>query len=50
MSGSRVPLFQRLRQWTGGGLLAAPGGDVLPVRLGATRLASTGTAGGAQAH
>ena len=44
MSGSRVPLFQRLRQWTGGGLLAAPGGDVLPVRLGATRLASTGTA------
>ena len=43
MSTARTPFGQRLRQWTGGGLLAASGGDVLPVRLGATRLASTGS-------
>jgi len=44
MSAPRTPFGQRMRQWTGGGLLATPGGDVLPVRLGATRLTSTGTA------
>ena len=33
-------LSQRLNQWFG--RMATPGGDVLPVRLGATRLASTG--------
>ncbi|MBK9442682.1 MAG: putative lipid II flippase FtsW [Comamonadaceae bacterium] len=35
-------LSQRLNQWFG--RMATPGGDVLPVRLGATRLASTGAA------
>ncbi len=33
---------QRLQQWFG--RLATPAGDVLPVRLGSTRLAATGTA------
>jgi len=37
---SALGLSQRLNQWLG--RMATPGGDVLPVRLGATRLASTG--------
>jgi len=43
MSTSSLPLGQRLRQWLPGGR-TAPAADVLPVRLGATRLASTGSA------
>jgi len=39
---SALGLSQRLNQWFG--RMATPGGDVLPVRLGATRLASTGAA------
>ena len=35
-------LAQRIHQWFG--RLATPAGDVLPVRLGGTRLAATGTA------
>lgn len=42
MSTSRPAIRQRLSQWFGG--LATPGGDVLPVRLGTTRLAATGAA------
>ena len=44
MSSARMSLRQRLRQWTGGRAFATAGGDVLPVRLGATRRTSTGTA------
>ncbi len=42
MSDAALSLAQRLRQWAA--RLALPVGDMMPVRLGATRLAATGTA------
>jgi cell division protein FtsW len=42
VSTTRPALSQRLSQWFGG--LTTPAGDVLPVRLGTTRLAATGAA------
>ena len=42
MSTTRPAISKRLHQWFGG--FATPAGDVLPVRLGTTRLAATGAA------
>jgi cell division protein FtsW len=41
VSANTLSLGQRLRRWGGG--LSAPGGDVLPVRIGGSRLSSTGS-------
>ncbi len=42
MSATAIGPMQRLSQWLG--QLGTPDGDVLPVRLGTTRLSSTGAA------